>query len=177
MAVPFPGPHGLPMLPALAKCTPDAVPPASGRERIRSLAASLVAAGFDVIPAAVVARTLGLQRQTVHLWQDASRPGVGLAHLLGGPRPWSRLILSRALVLVDGPTARWSASPQALVARVIAGCAQVMSVIGQRDLDSCSLEELEQMRRAVAEKRSELSELERQLLEAQERKRQQEGGK
>jgi hypothetical protein len=168
--------HLPPPLPALAKCAPDAPIRASGRERLRSLAADLVVASFDVVSASAVARTLGLSRQTVHQWGDPARAGASLAHLLGGPRAWSGFLLRRALVVVDGPTPRWSATPQALVARVIAGAAQVAAIIGQRNFDQCTPEELERMRRDVAEKRGDLAELERQIVEAQEKKRQQQGG-
>lgn len=174
--------HSLPALPGLAKTSGDRprvasphplplVRPGLSEPVARETSARLVTAAFAIVAPPQVAESLDLERRSPHHWTDPTRPGPTLSAILQAPPPWSGYLLSRALVVVEGPTRRWTASPQALVARIVAGAAQVASILEKRDLDACTPEQLEEMRSTLTEKGNELKELTRQIDEALERKR------
>lgn len=144
----------------------------------RELSAQLVAQGLSTSGGADVARSLGFRsRQGVQHWIDPTRPGPALSYVLAGPRAWSSAVLLGALQRLDVLTPRSPYSPQQLVALVVSGAMQVATILDQRDLDRCTVAELEEMDRTVAEQQERLAEMRQRLAAAKASKLPKDGGR
>lgn len=162
---------------ALVERSPDRATKASGPRKLsarrlagRERSAGLIAESFLAYGSANVARALGLTRQSVHLWGTGRDRGVSLSDLLAGPRPWAGMVLRRALACVDGSLPCCSLTPQSLVARIVAGAAQIAVIIEQKDLDGCTPEQLDEMDRVASQEADRLEQLRRQIAAARNKK-------
>ena len=165
--------HSLPPLPTLATCAGDTQAARVTRRLAlgRELSALLVHQSLQVYPGADLARMLGLRsRQGVHHWTDPTRPGPALSYILAAPRAWAGAVLLGAAARLDALTPSTAQSPQQLVARVVAGAAQVATILDRRDLERCTVDELEKLAATVAAEQGRLAQIQQQIAAARERK-------
>lgn len=175
------GGHALSASPALESVAGDAQvvrvsSSVRGPERrlllARELSAQLVAQSLHAAAGADVSRSLGFRsRQGVQHWTDPTRPGPAFSYVLAGPRTWTSCMLLGALARLDVLTPRSPYSPQQLVALVVSAAMQVATILDRRDLDKCSVDELEEMERAVGDQQERLAELRDRLAAAKAAKR------
>lgn len=165
--------HPLPPLPTLATCAGDSRALHVNRRLIvgRELSALIVRQSLQVCSGADLARALGLRsRQGVQHWTDPTRPGPALSYLMAAPRAWASAVLLGAAARLDALAPPTVQSPQQLVARVVAGAAQVATVLDRRDLDRCTLDELGELAATVAAEQERLAQIQQQIAAAKERK-------